>query len=61
MTELRDIVSKEGIVGVVDISGVPAKNMLDMRNSLRGMITMTMAKKVSSDLHGRKPAFPRMT
>ena len=45
MTELRDIVSKEGIVGVVDISGVPAKNMLDMRNSLRGMITMTMAKK----------------
>ena len=45
VTELRDIVSKEGIVGVVDISGVPAKNMLDMRNSLRGMITMTMAKK----------------
>ena len=43
--ELKDIVGKEGIVGVVDISGVPAKNMLDMRSSLRGMLTMTMAKK----------------
>ena len=30
---------------MVDISGVPAKNMLDMRSSLRGMLTMTMAKK----------------
>ena len=27
--ELKDIVGREGIVGVVDISGVPAKNMLD--------------------------------
>ena len=45
VSELKEIVSKEGIVGVVDISGVPAKNMLDMRNSLRGMMTMTMAKK----------------
>ena len=43
--ELKDIVGREGIVGVVDISGVPAKNMLDMRSSLRGMLTMTMAKK----------------
>jgi len=45
VSELKEIVSKEGIVGVVDISGVPAKNMLDMRSSLRGMMTMTMAKK----------------
>ena len=35
--ELKDIVGREGIVGVVDISGVPAKNMLDMRSSLRGL------------------------
>lgn len=45
VSELKEIVAKDGIVGVVDISGVPAKNMLDMRNSLRGMMTMTMAKK----------------
>ena len=45
VNELKGIVEKEGIVGVVDISGVPAKNMLDMRSSLRGMLTMTMAKK----------------
>mgnify|MGYP001351725938 FL=1 len=45
VSELKEIVSKEGIVGVVDVSGVPAKNMLDMRSSLRGMMTMTMAKK----------------
>ena len=43
--ELKDIVGKEGIVGVVDISGVPAKNMLDMRSSLRGMLTMTMPRR----------------
>ena len=56
MTELRDIVSKEGIVGVVDISGVPAKNMLDMRNSLRGMITMTMAKEpYQACMEGSRP------
>ena len=45
VSELTDIVGKEGIVGVVDVAGVPAKNMLDMRESLRGMLTMTMAKK----------------
>ena len=43
--ELKDIVGREGIGGVVYISRVPAKNMLDMRSSLRGMLTMTMAKK----------------
>ena len=45
VSELTEIVSRDGIVGVVDVAGVPAKNMLDMRESLRGMLTMTMAKK----------------
>jgi len=45
VSELSEIVSRDGIVGVVDVAGVPAKNMLDMRSSLRGMLTMTMAKK----------------
>tara|TARA_B110000881_G_scaffold219849_1_gene242870 strand:- start:1019 stop:2038 length:1020 start_codon:yes stop_codon:yes gene_type:complete len=45
VSELTEIISNGGVVGVVDIGGVPAKNMLDMRSSLRGIITMTMAKK----------------
>ncbi len=45
MSELAEILSNDGIVGIVDIGGVPAENMLDMRSSLRDRMTMTMAKK----------------
>lgn len=45
VAELVEIMSGDGVVGIVDIGGVPAKNMLDMRSSLRGRVTMTMAKK----------------
>ncbi len=45
VSELADILSGEGVVGVVDIGGVPASNMLDMRSTLRGQLTLTMAKK----------------
>ena len=45
VTELTEILSGDGIVGIVDIGGVPAGNMLDMRSSLREQMTMTMAKK----------------
>ena len=45
VSELADILSGEGVVGIVDIGGVPASNMLDMRNSLREQLTLTMAKK----------------
>ena len=47
VTELTEILSGDGIVGIVDIGGVPAGNMLDMRSSLREQMTMTMAKKLS--------------
>tara|TARA_Y100001970_G_scaffold243388_1_gene308613 strand:+ start:22627 stop:23646 length:1020 start_codon:yes stop_codon:yes gene_type:complete len=43
--EIADILSSDGVIGVVDISGVPAKNMLDMRKDLRQSMTITMAKK----------------
>jgi large subunit ribosomal protein L10 len=45
VTELVKIISGDGVVGIIDIGGVPAKNMLDMRSSLRDVVTMTMAKK----------------
>ncbi|MBK64377.1 MAG: 50S ribosomal protein L10 [Euryarchaeota archaeon] len=45
VAELKEIISSPGVVGIVDIGGVPAKNMLDMRSSLKGIVNMTMAKK----------------
>ncbi len=45
VSELAEILSNDGIVGIVDIGGVPAGNMLDMRSSLRDRMTMTMSKK----------------
>ncbi len=45
VSELAGILSNDGIVGIVDIGGVPAGNMLGMRSSLRDQMTMTMAKK----------------
>ena len=45
VTELTEILSGDGIVGIVDIGGVPAGNMLGMRSDLREQMTMTMAKK----------------
>jgi large subunit ribosomal protein L10 len=43
--QLEEILKSEGVVGIVDISGVPATNMLDMRANLRDGMTATMAKK----------------
>jgi len=43
--QLEEILKSEGVVGNVDISGVPATNMLDMRANLRDGMTATMAKK----------------
>jgi len=45
VAELKEIISSPGVVGVIDVGGVPAKNMLDMRSSLKGIVSMTMAKK----------------
>ena len=45
VSELAEMLSNDGIVGIVDIGGVPAGNMLDMRSSLRDRMTMTMSKK----------------
>ncbi len=45
VSELKEIFSSDGVVAVVDVSGVPATNMIDMRNTLRGRMSITMAKK----------------
>ena len=42
---LREVFSSDGVVAIVDVSGVPASNMIDMRNSLRERMSITMAKK----------------
>tara|TARA_B100000459_G_scaffold67738_1_gene37396 strand:- start:61 stop:1086 length:1026 start_codon:yes stop_codon:yes gene_type:complete len=43
--ELAAILTSDGVFGVVDIGGVPAKNMLSMRDDLRSGLSITMAKK----------------
>ena len=43
--ELTDVLNSEGVVGIVDVGGVPAGNMLDMRSNLRDSMKITMAKK----------------
>jgi large subunit ribosomal protein L10 len=45
VSELTEIFSSEGVVAVVDVSGVPAGNMIDMRNTLREKMSIRMAKK----------------
>ena len=43
--ELAAILTSDGVLGVVAIGGVPAKNMLSMRDDLRSSLSITMAKK----------------
>ena len=39
------MLNQEGVVGVIDVEGVPATAMLGMRKTLRQHMVMTMAKK----------------
>ena len=43
--ELAALLTSDGVLGIVDIGGVPAKNMLSMRDDLRSGLSITMAKK----------------
>tara|TARA_Y100001954_G_scaffold143137_1_gene152545 strand:- start:188 stop:1198 length:1011 start_codon:yes stop_codon:yes gene_type:complete len=45
VSELTEVFNSDGVVAIVDVSGVPASNMIDMRNSLRERMSITMAKK----------------
>jgi len=45
VSELTEVFSSGGVVAVVDVSGVPASNMIDMRNTLRKRMSIRMAKK----------------
>ena len=57
VSELAEILSGDGVVGIVDIGGVPASNMLDMRNTLRGRLTLTMSKKTLMRLAWKQAGF----
>ena len=39
------MLKQDGVIGVIDVEGVPATAMLGMRNTLRQQMVMTMAKK----------------
>ena len=43
--ELAALLTSDGVLGIVDIGGVPAKNMLSMRDDLRSSLSITMARK----------------
>lgn len=43
--KLTELLSSDGIIGIVDVAGVPAQAMLEMRSTLRSGMTLTMAKK----------------
>ncbi len=45
VVELTEILQEDGVIGIVDTSGVPATAMLGMRAELRTMMSLTMAKK----------------
>ncbi len=45
MSVLTDLLSQDGVVGIIDVEGVPATAMLGMRHTLRSQMVMTMAKK----------------
>lgn len=43
--ELSELLQQDGVIGIVDTTGVPAIAMLGMRAELRTMMSLTMAKK----------------
>ena len=45
VTVLTELLKKDGVVGVIDVEGVPATAMLGMRKTLRQEMVLTMAKK----------------
>ena len=45
MSVLTDLLSQDGVVGIIDVEGVPATAMLGMSDTLRSQMVMTMAKK----------------
>ncbi|MEC8998472.1 MAG: 50S ribosomal protein L10 [Candidatus Thermoplasmatota archaeon] len=45
VSELANIFGREGSIAVIDVAGVPASNMIDMRSTLRDRMSITMVKK----------------
>ena len=45
VSELAAILTSDGVLGVVDIGGVPAKNMLSMRDDLRSSLSIQWQRR----------------
>ena len=45
MSVLTELLNEKGVIGIIDVEGVPATAMLGMRETLRDQMVMTMAKK----------------
>ena len=56
--ELTELLSSDGIIGIVDVAGVPAQAMLEMRSTLRTGMTLTMAKKSLFRRAGNEAGLP---
>jgi len=45
VSALAELLKRDGVLGIIDVAGVPATAMLGMRATLREHMTMTMSKK----------------
>lgn len=43
--EVQDLLTKSSVIGIVNIEGIPAPQMLQMRKTLRGSATLKVVKK----------------
>ena len=50
VTELKGIIDKYDVVGIVDLMNIPAKQLQEMRKSLKGKAVIRMSKKNLIDL-----------
>jgi len=57
VAELVEILQQDGVIGIVDTTGVPATAMLGMRSELRDRMEMTMAKKTLFRLAWKEAGF----
>ena len=48
--ELKGIIDKYDVIGVVDLMNIPAKQLQEMRKSLKGKAVIRMSKKNLIDL-----------
>src|SRR4030042_545894 len=48
--QIADLITKNKVIGIVEVGGIPAPQMQQMRKSLNGVATIRSAKKLSHDI-----------